>query len=303
VSEPDTDLRRPRGNALGFWFFIAAVRCTGLRGAYGLLYFVCAWYALFDSSIVRVARAYLRRRFPGRGPLRQRWDVYQLFIAQGRSLIDRYYIIHGGDRLRFAKRDFDRIAPLLESDRGFILLTAHAGNWQVAMTAVEGWKKRVHLLMRVEDQTVRSRKLRLYEFPTEIDLIDPAGYLGGVLEVMKALDEGGIVSVMGDRDYESSRKIPVTFLGDTARFPCSGFLFAHAVGHPVAVLLSAKTGPYDYEVRIAGVIEPHPGESKDAFVGRGVQEYAAILEGYFQEHPFQCFLFQDLWAGDRSADV
>jgi predicted LPLAT superfamily acyltransferase len=300
VAKPDDRLRRPRGNTLGYWFFITAVRLTGLRGAYGLLFIVCAWYALVDSAVVQASLAYLRHRFPAHGPLRQRWNVYQLFIAQGRSLIDRYYIINGGDRLRFTRRDFEKIDPLLRSGRGFVLLTAHAGNWQVAMTAIGGWKKQVHLLMRLDEHAARSRELNIYNQPDHIRFINPAGYLGGVLEVMKALDEGSIVSVMGDRDYDSSRKIPVAFMGGAARFPSGGFLFAYGARCPVAVMLSAKTGPYDYEVRIAGVIEPGPDEPKGAFARRGVQEYAAILENYFQQHPFQCFLFQDLWAGPQS---
>jgi predicted LPLAT superfamily acyltransferase len=301
VAKRGDRLRRPRGNTLGFWFFLTAVRLTGLRGAYGLLFIVCAWYALVDSAVVGAALAYLRRRFPSHGPLRLRWDVYQLFIAQGRSLIDRHYIISGGDRLRFTKRGFDKINPLLESDSGFVLLTAHAGNWQVAMTAIGGWKKRVHLLMRLDEHAARSRELNIYTQPDQIRFIDPAGYLGGVIDVMKALDEGSIVSVMGDRDYDSSKKVPVPFMGGTAHFPSGGFLFARAARCPVAVLLSAKTGPYDYEVRIAGIIEPQADEPKGAFVERGVREYAAILDEFFQHHPMQCFLFQDLWAGPHSA--
>ena len=296
VPKRDDRLRRPRGNSLGFWFFISAIRFTGLRGAYGLLYFVCAWYALVDSSIVVASLAYLRRRFPRHGFLRQRWNVYQLFIAQGRSLIDRYYIMHGGDRLRFAERDFDKIAPLIQGNRGFILLTSHTGNWQVSMTTIKRWNKPVHLLMRPDNHDVRNEKMRIYQMPDQIRLINPEGYLGGVLEVMKALGEGSMVSVMGDRDYDSSKKIPVPFLGDTARLPCGGFLFAYGARCPVAVLLSAKTGPYDYEIRIAGVIEPGPDESKNTFLQRGVREYAALLDNYFQEHPLQCFIFQDLWA-------
>lgn len=291
---------RPRGNALGFWFFITAVRLTGLKGAYGLLYFVCAWYALFDTSIVRAAIAYLKRRFPGHGPLRKRWDVYQLFIAQGRCLIDRYYLVHGGDRLRFHRRNFNIITPLIENKNGFVLLTAHVGNWQCAMISLEGWNKTVHLLMRPDEHDLRTKNLGLYRHASRIGIIDPTGYLGGVIAVMNALDAGDIVSVMGDRDYNTSRKVAVDFLGASAEFPCSGFLFAHAARVPLAVLFSAKTGTCDYDVRIAGLIEPRHGESKGAFLRRGAQEYAALLEGYLQQHPFQCFLFQDVWTNAAS---
>ena len=292
-----------RGNALGFWFFTTAVRLTGLRGAYGLLFIVCAWYVLFDSAIVRAALAYLRRRFPAHGSLRQRWSVYQLFIAQGRCLIDRYYLVHGGDRLRFHQQGFDKISPLVGSERGFILLTAHVGNWQCAMFSVEGWNKTVHLLMRPDDHDLRTNNLGLYRASGRIEIINSAGYLGGVIAVMNALDAGGIVSVMGDRDDHSGRKVAVEFLGAPAEFPCGGFLFAHAARVPLAVLFSVKTGPYEYEVRIAGIIEPQDGEPKAAFVERGAREYAALLEDYLQRHPLQCFLFQDVWTDASSSST
>ena len=48
---------RGRGNALGFWFFRTALRLTGLRGAYGLLYFVAPYYALFDRAAIAAAGA------------------------------------------------------------------------------------------------------------------------------------------------------------------------------------------------------------------------------------------------------
>ncbi|MEI6070755.1 MAG: glycosyltransferase [Verrucomicrobiae bacterium] len=292
--------RRKRGNALGFWFFTTAVRLTGLRGAYGLLFFVSAWYVVFDSSIVLAALAYLRRRFPADGLLRQRWNVYQLFIAQGRCLIDRYYLVHGGDRLRFHQSGFEKVAPLLAGERGFILLTAHVGNWQSAMISLEGWNKTVHLLIRPDDDDLSTKKFGLYRESGRIRTINPAGYLGGVIGVMAALDAGEIVSVMGDRDYNTRRKSAAEFFGAPAEFPCSGFLFAHAARVPLAVLFSAKTGTYEYEVRIAGIIEPLAGEPKAAFLRRGVQEYAAFLEEHLRRYPLQSFLFKDVWTGAAS---
>jgi predicted LPLAT superfamily acyltransferase len=154
--------------------------------------------------------------------------------------------------------------------------------------------------MRPEGHDLRSKSFGLYQQADRIKIIDPTGYLGGVIEVMNSLDAGGIVSVMGDRDYKTSRKVAVEFLGDAAEFPCSGFLFAHAARVPLAVLFSAKTGTYDYDVRIAGIIEPRPGEPKAAFLRRGAREYAALLEEYLQRHPFQGFLFEDVWTNAAS---
>ena len=86
---PKKDVERKRGNRLGFWFFRTAVRIFGLRGTYGLLYFVSLYYLVFDRAAVAASMAYVRRRFPDHGALRQMFDVYLLFVSQGKSLIDR----------------------------------------------------------------------------------------------------------------------------------------------------------------------------------------------------------------------
>ncbi len=69
--------------------FRTAVRIFGLRGAYGLLYFASLYYLVFDRAVVMASMAYVRRRFPEHGVLRQLFDVYLLFVSQGKSLIDR----------------------------------------------------------------------------------------------------------------------------------------------------------------------------------------------------------------------
>ena len=76
---------KERGNALGFWFFMVFIRVFGLRGAYGLLYLVCPYYALFDRALVASTLPYIRRRFPGCGILQEHLHVFRLFLSQGRQ--------------------------------------------------------------------------------------------------------------------------------------------------------------------------------------------------------------------------
>ena len=145
------DVERKRGNRLGFWFFRTAVKVFGLGGAYGLLYPVSLHYLLFDRAAVAASMAYVARRFPEHGRLARMLDVYRLFVSQGKSLIDRYYVAAGGPGIDMEMHGYDRIRELLSGGKGLILLTAHVGNWQVAMTALRRLGRTVHLLMRPED--------------------------------------------------------------------------------------------------------------------------------------------------------
>ncbi len=106
---PKKDVERKRGNRLGFWFFRTAARIFGLRGAYGLLYFVSLYYLIFDRAVVAASMAYVRRRFPDHGALRRLFDVYLLFVNQGKSLIDRYYVAAGGGDIELELVGYEKI--------------------------------------------------------------------------------------------------------------------------------------------------------------------------------------------------
>lgn len=288
---------KPRGNALGFWFFRSSMRLLGLRAAYGLLVFVCLHYLLFDRAAVRASLAYVRRRFPAHGWWRQRWDVYRLFISQGVTLIDRAYILHGGPGMQSRLTGMEKMEELLASGQGFVLLMAHLGNWQVVMTALTRFNRKVYLVMRPEDNRAVAENLKISNAGGNISIISPEGSLGGVVEIMDALRSGGIVSIMGDRSYSFS-SVDVRFLGDPARFSCGAFHIAAMARCPVVALLAARTAVYGYAVNVAAVFQPrYQGRAgKQDQLREWVQAFAGVMEDYIREYPYQCFLFYDIWS-------
>lgn len=286
---------RRRGNVLGFWFFKTLVRFSGLRGAYFLLYGVALHYAFFDPAARRGALAYLRRRFPGASGVRRFGQVYRLFVSQGQQLIDRYAVISGAVQFDLRLDEPDTLKRLCADGKGFILLVSHMGNWQIAMTALADIGRPVYLLMRPEDNQAVKENLKIDQKNERIKIISPEGYLGGVVEVVNALNAGGVVAIMGDRPY-SFESLEVSFLGNGARFPYGAFVFA-ASGHcPAAVLFAAKTAYKSYRVRIQRVFEPvFEGRDKKKCLQTWLEEYAGLLEDFVNEYPFQCFLFHDIW--------
>ena len=293
---------KKRGNALGFWFFRTLLKVFGLSGAYALLYVVCLYYLIFDRTAVAASMAYIQRRFRQFSGIHKLYRVYQLFISQGKSLIDRYYVVSGLGQFDTELRGYDRIKSLLnDSEKGIILLTAHVGNWQVAMTALHKLGKTVYLLMSHEENAAVRESLNVGNANDRVKIISPDDYLGGVIEIMKAIDEGSIVSIMGDRSYGHSTA-EVNLMGEKAHFPLSSFTIAAAVRCPVVVLLSAKVSTRKYVVDVSHIIEPRYSSRarKKEDIKGFVQEYAGVLEAYSAEYPLQWFIFHDLWRGDSN---
>ncbi len=297
---PKKGVERRRGNRLGFWFFRMAAKLFGLRGAYGLLYIVCLYYVIVDRAAVAASLAYVRRRFPDHGPLRRQFDVYLLFVKQGESLIDRYYVAAGGRDIGLELRGFEKIQDhLAEGQRGMIFLTAHVGNWQVATSALRKLNRTVYLMMRPEDNAAVKEALNIDTEQDAIKVLYTDGSLGGVVEALKAISQGGIVSIMGDRTYGYGSR-EASLLGGSVRFPYGAFSLAAAARCPVAVLLSAKVGAKKYVTDISHVISPPTSirGSKETEIGACVREFAGILEEYAIQHPYQWFVFRDMWQGN-----
>ncbi|MFA7403116.1 MAG: lysophospholipid acyltransferase family protein [Pelobacteraceae bacterium] len=293
-------VERKRGNQLGFWFFRMAVQLFGLGGSYGLLYFVGLYYLIVDRPLVAASLAYTGRRFPEHGRVRQLFDAYLLFVNQGKSLIDRFAVAAGYQDMTIDIHGYEALKNLSEQGKGFILLTAHVGNWQVAMTALSRFGKTVHLMMRPEDNVAVKKALNIDSEEENVRIISTDDSLTGVIEAMKAIKKGDIVSIMGDRTYGFTAA-EASFLGDTVHFPIGAFSLATAVQCPVVVFLSAKTGVNKYIVDVSHIIPAPAGVrgKKDEEIGVALQEFADVLAEYVKAHPFQWFAFRDVWKSNE----
>jgi lauroyl/myristoyl acyltransferase len=191
----------------------------------------------------------------------------------------------------------DEVVSLIRnSRRGAILLTSHQGNWQVAMTALEELGKIVHLVMVPDQNPSMQRALDPDGERGNLRIISPERYLGGVIEIINVLREGDVVSIMGDRGYGASA-VEVSFLGDKAWFPYSAFSLAAAAECPLVVMETAKVSSYSYMVDMSNVLYPRYQGRRDRAgqLQPWVQEFVSLMEAFVEEHPYQCFLFRDVW--------
>jgi predicted LPLAT superfamily acyltransferase len=289
---------KKRGNRLGFLFFEVFLRLFGVKGAYLCLHFPCSYYLFFDREAVQSALAYIRRRFPDYGWLRQRFSVYRLFLSQGRVLIDRHCMVHRPDLFQTAFHGYQQIKEMVEqSDQGFILLMSHTGNWQAILPAIEHLRRPVCLLMRPEDNPAVVEALRLNYGEENIKIVSPEQFLGGVVELMQLIQQGCLVSMMGDRCYDFN-SIDVDYLGDRAAFPYGAFAIAAAAACPVLTLMSSRRDTYHYDIEVGSCFTPQYENRRDKnkSLRKWTQDYAAQLEIYVMKHPYQCFLFHDVWS-------
>lgn len=231
-------------------------------------------------------------------PLEKLRAGYRLSLEFGKVLVDRAIIgILGPKRMEVRFDAREDLLELVQEGKGLILVAAHVGCWQVAMSALGFLGVPVNMLLQREEGDVDRQYFEHSADRLPHRIIDPGGYLGGTLEMVDALKKGQVLCVMGDRVFGNRKNVvPVDFLGKSAYFPFSAFKIASVTGAPVAILFSWKTGPGSYALNLADVIRVPGGMGRS---GKGFRPYVArfveALESFSKEHPYQFFNFYDIW--------
>ena len=76
-------------------------------------------------------------------------------------------------------------------------------------------------MMRPEDNVAVKDALNIDSEKETVRIIYTDGAMGGVIEALKAISQGGIVSIMGDRTYGYA-SVEASLLGGNVRFPYGG---------------------------------------------------------------------------------
>ncbi len=279
-------------------FFYTLIRLAGRRAAYAMAAFVALYYVLFRPSVRNRSRPYLSRRFPRRNALMSLLDSYRITIEIGEVLVDRASLgILGPGQLAVRHSRREELLERIREGRGLILVTAHAGCWQFAMESLRVLETPVSLLLHREEGDV---DLHIFEHRSDdaaFRVIDPAGPLGGTLEMLHVLKHGEVLCIMGDRGMGGDRStVEVDFLGGRVRVPFTPYHLASATGAPVVVIFPYKSGPGNYSLQVANVIRVPEGLGRAAEAYRPYAEsYIRALEGFVGEHPYQFFNFFNMW--------
>lgn len=279
--------------------FYTLIRFGGRQAAYALLFFVVLYYTLFRPSVRVRSAHYLQRRFPGRTPLLRLWDSYLLSLGIGRILVDRAVLgILGPARLNVSLFGREQLADLLAEGHGLIMVTAHVGCWQLAMSSLGVLGTPVNLLIHHDEGDIDRQFFEHGGTKSPYRIIDPSGYLGGTLEMLQVLKNGELLCIMGDRTMGGAGgTVAVNFLGAPVDVPFSPYKLASYTGAPVAVIFPYRSESGNYALNLARIIRVPKNLGRTAgaylpFAG----EFMAELELFVDNNPYQFFNFYDVWS-------
>jgi predicted LPLAT superfamily acyltransferase len=270
------------------------IRVGGKARGYHIAYASALWYTLFYPSIRRRCRFYLNRRFPGRRGWFQRFsDTYRLVLSYAVTLVDYMVLDALGPKVISAScPDHDQLLEFCNREQGFIILHAHVGCFQIGISTLAQFPKRVSVVMIPEPQ------MNTFAQRATEGVIDPRSGLERVVMMTEALLRGEIVALMGDRVFGSDNNVvPVELLGGSVLFPVTPYRLASATGAKILVMTDPKVSKTSYELRVAKVIEVPKNLGRNPVdYAPYAQRFADCIEEYSGKFPWQVYNFYDPWA-------
>lgn len=285
------------GGTVGHWIFHQALRFFGPTFAYVLLMFVVPYYVIFRKSARNSASYYLKHRFPNDGAFKRFFKTILYFYKFGIVQIDQAAIgILGKEKFMIDFPNWEEFLEFSKKSKGFILLTSHVGSWQTAMATMENLEKQVYFHFQLEPHTAGRHFFDLAKKQNNMNIINPAGFLGGSIEMANVLKTGNCVAIMGDRSWGARTQMH-SFLGEDSHFPITPYYIASATQSDIVMLQTVRTGKLSFRIEYiyltAGV--DLSKLSRNVATDLLLKRYVQHLEDYLQKNPYMWFNFYDFW--------
>ena len=189
---------------------------------------------------------------------------------------------------------------LLDSGRGFILLSAHLGNWEAgSMSPSNREGRRVHVVREAETDPKAQAFIRelidrqakgLYITHFAVD----DAHLG--MAMLEALRDAEIVALQGDRPRTGGRAIEIPLFGGRPfPLPVGPAALARAAEVPLVPVFIVREGRRRYRSFLRPPIEVAVSGDRKADLSVAIGRFGAELEAAIRRDPHQWFCFRKIW--------
>lgn len=280
------------------------LRATDIRVIYWFTYiFVIIPSIVYKRREARQIHGFYRKGF-GYGRIKAMRKVFANYCAFGRIVIDRF-AMYAGKKYDIQLDGYEHFDRLAKSPGGFVQLSVHIGNYELAGYTLRAKEKRFNALVYGgEKETVMDNRSRMFS-RNNIRMIPLRGDMSHIYVVNQALADGEIMSVPADRVFGSKKVFKIDFMGHEADFPQGPFQIAALRDVPVIFVAVMKTSSRKYRVII------RPVAASGELEGKTVKDRARELAGKFvplyeeivKQYPEQWFNYYDFWATAKEGGI
>ena len=184
---------------------------------------------------------------------------------------------------------------VLAEGKGAILLTAHAGNFELGGILLRSRNMKVHAVYKPDRFAAVERLREGMRAQGGVVGIPVDGVGFSTLPLVRLLREGALVGMQGDRDF-SLNGVSVPFFGREVPFPRGPWELAAMTGAPIitSFLYSDEERRFHAHFGEPIRIQGGRGERREA-IEAGIRAYVVALEALIRRHPSQWYCFYPFW--------
>lgn len=189
----------------------------------------------------------------------------------------------------------DQFDATLAEGKGVILLTAHAGNFELGGILLRSRNLKVHAVYKPDHFAAVERLREGMRAQGGVVGIPVDGVGFSTLPLVRLLREGALVGMQGDRDF-SLNGLPMPFFGREVPFPRGPWELAAMTGAPIITSFFYTDENRRFHAHFGEPIRIEGGRGdRMAAIQSGMRAYVADLEALIRRHPSQWYCFYPFW--------
>ena len=269
---------------------------------------IAAGYFCFRPDTVANSRRFYAALYPARSPWFHLWCAWRQFQNFTLVFMDRF-LLQDDIGIRFSSRGLSHLRSTMARGRGGILIMSHLGNWEMAARLLKDRLPGLRLMLlmgsRNHEQIETLQKQSVAQSGVRIVAVDETGGSPmDVLEAMRFLRSGGLVSLTGDRLWHPDQRAEtVSFLGHATRVPAAPYVLALASESPVHVFFAFRRANRRYHFTASPPLAMPDKDRRQRSVAiqNAAQQYADRLQDTLRRHPTQWFHFEPFFIDPQAS--
>ncbi|MBW2589439.1 MAG: lysophospholipid acyltransferase family protein [Deltaproteobacteria bacterium] len=266
---------------------------------------IATGFFLFSPLKVAVGVRFYRVLFPDRNRLYHIWCTWRQYHNFTHVFMDRFMIVDS-EGITHTSEGWEYLEEAVEKGKGAIILMSHMGNWETAAHLLSrkqyGMRLLLYMGIKAKEQIEKMQKESLSKGGIKIVAVDQdGGSPFDILEGIKFLREGGLVSLTGDRIWSGNeRTVAIKFLNHEVYLPVAPHIFALLSKVPLFVFFSFRSGPKSYHFKISEPIYVKAASRADRqeAIERSAQKYADHIQQNLRTHPLQWYILSLFLVGN-----
>lgn len=285
------------GNGWMHRWLIRILKCVDVRVLYAFSSIFVVPVCLLLNPSRKVIYHYFKEQI-GYSSIKSAWMTYVNHCLFSETVIDKF-AMYAGKKFVIEVDGYDTFQSIVHKDKGFVQLSSHVGNYEIAgYTLVEEDKPFNALVFGGEKQSVMDSRDKMFS-RTNVKMITAKDDMGHLFEIDKALTNGEIVSMPADRIWGSQKYLEMIFLNKPARFPLGPFSLATLKEVEAIAINVMKESALKYRIYVSSLnydkSKPRKEQMRDL-----CQCYVTVLEKIVKKYPCQWFNFYDFWSNERN---